>query len=67
MSLGLPYSNGFWSDLRRALPKSSSWPVPAYRPQTEAILSACVFQGNVVEEVVDSGQKMAEEALFPVK
>ena len=23
---------GFWSDLRTALPKSSSQPVPAYRP-----------------------------------
>ena len=34
---------------------------------SEAILSACVFQGNVVEDVVHSGQKMAEEALFPVK
>ena len=35
--------------------------------QPEGILSACVFQGNVVEDVVHSGQKMAEEALFPVK
>ena len=34
---------------------------------SEAILSACVFQGNVVEDVVHSGQKMAEEALLPVK
>ena len=34
---------------------------------TEGILSACVFQGNVVEDVVHSGQKMAEEALFLVK
>ena len=30
-------------------------------------ITACVFQGNVVEEVVDSGQNMADEALFKVK
>ena len=38
-----------------------------YMRWPEAILSACVFQENVVEDVVHSGQKMAEEALFQVK